>query len=406
MRRHVPATLGFALLLGAGDLSGQTAVDTPQAWTRHTIQSATLGMERGYLVALPQSYGTSQDRYPVLVLLDANDEPQFAAAIANSRFLANRNEIPELIIVGILNGADRTHDLTPPTRDSSEQRLFPTAGGGVAFAKYLTSEVLPAVHAGYRTLPAVFLAGHSFGGMFALQTATSLPDAFRGAIVMSPALQWSNTEYVTTYADALAKRTGSYRLFVTSGGLEPPIDVNTQRMIARLDSSKASGRVAIGYRRYPDHTHAMTPLPSFVDGLRYIFEPVSLRGVEGTLAGLPMDADSAAIVEVVRAGETRYVDGARALGLPARVPEDFYNGQGYGALQWFNNPAAAVTLFRRNVELYPGSANVYDSLGDGLLARGDRAGARSQFARAVEIAEKTGHPVLSESRRKLEALKE
>jgi tetratricopeptide (TPR) repeat protein len=94
------------------------------------------------------------------------------------------------------------------------------------------------------------------------------------------------------------------------------------------------------------------------------------------------------------------------MGLPDTVPEDFYNVQGYGALQWFNNPAAAIALFRRNVELYPGSANVYDSLGDGLLARGDEAGARAQFARAVEIAEKTGHPVLTESRRKLEALKE
>jgi hypothetical protein len=145
----------------------------------------------------------------------------------------------------------------------------------------------------------------------------------------------------------------------------------------------------------------MTPLPSLVDGLRYIFEPVSLREVEGTLAGLPLDADSAAIVEAVMNGEKRYADGARAMGLPDKVPEDFYNVQGYGALQWFNNPAAAIALFRRNVE-----ANVYDSLGDGLLARGDEAGARAQFARAVEIAEKTGHPVLAESRRKLEALKE
>jgi predicted alpha/beta superfamily hydrolase len=243
MRRHTIFALLLGLLLGAGNLSGQAAVNGPTEWTRHSIQSATLGMERAYLVALPQGYGTTENRYPVLVILDANDEPQFSAAVANSRFLANRSEIPELIIVGILNGTDRTHDLTPPTRDSSEQKLFPTAGGGAAFAEYLMSEVLPAVHAEYRTLPAVFLAGHSFGGMFALQTATSSPDVFRGAIAMSPALQWSNAEYVTKYADALAKRTGSYRLFVSSGGLEPPIDLSTQRMMARLDSLSAKRRI-------------------------------------------------------------------------------------------------------------------------------------------------------------------
>jgi len=50
------------------------------------------------------------------------------------------------------------------------------------------------------------------------------------------------------------------------------------------------------------------------------------------------------------------------------------------------------------------SANVYDSLGDGLLAMGDTTAATTQFRRAVEVARRTGHGVFQESQRKLKAL--
>ena len=198
-------------LLSASDLHAQSESGAPISWTRHAMRSTVLGTEREYLVALPPGYEGSDARYPVLVLLDAEDEPQFVAALANIRFLADRDEIPELIVVGIVNGADRARDMTPPTSSANGRAQFPTAGGARTFAAHLTTEVLPAVHERYRTLSAVFLAGHSFGGLFVLEVATALPDAFRGAIAMSPALQWSGGEYATTYADALSTRAGPFR---------------------------------------------------------------------------------------------------------------------------------------------------------------------------------------------------
>jgi hypothetical protein len=77
---------------------------------------------------------------------------------------------------------------------------------------------------------------------------------------------------------------------------------------------------------------------------------------------------------------------------------------GYGVLQLLKNPAFAVWVFRQNVDLYPESANTYDSLGDGLLAMGDTTAAIAQFRRAVSVATRTKHPVLEESRKKLKAL--
>lgn len=396
---------GFAVLTLLPSTGGaQTPAPAPISWTDHSIKSAALGTERTYFIALPRGYAQDSARHPVLVLLDANDQPQFVSALANIQFLTSRDEAPGLIVVGIPNGADRTHDMTPATRAEDERKLFPTAGGAAAFLEFISDEVLPAVRAAHRTLPTTVLAGHSFGGLFALYAAATTPGAFTGYVAMSPALQWSNAEYTVSLADALLGHKQAARMFVTSGGLEPPIDVNTQKLIARLDST-AHPNLALQYRRYPDDTHGLTPMPSLIDGLRFIFEPISMRQTEHAVAALPRSADSAAILRLASNLAESYAAGARQLGMPELLPENVLNQLGYTALQWFDSPAAAVVIFRRNVALYPGSANVYDSLGDALLANGDKAGARTQFEKAIELAKASGHPVLVESTRKLAALK-
>ena len=47
--------------------------------------------------------------------------------------------------------------------------------------------------------------------------------------------------------------------------------------------------------------------------------------------------------------------------------------------------AAAVAVFRLNVEMYPADSNPYDSLGEALLAVGDTVGAMANYQRSVEI---------------------
>lgn len=372
------------------------------SWRTDSLRSTALGATRQYYVALPQGYAPTGDaRYPVLVVLDANDQPQFTSAVANVQFLASRNAIPPLIVVGIPNGSDRTHDLTPPATGSFA-RQFPTAGGAGRFLDFISKEVVPAVRARYRTMPLTILAGHSFGGLFALHAATTRPEAFGAAIAMSPALQYNDSALVATYAQALAKRTAPLRLFTSRGRLEPPIDVTTRKFAALMDSTR-NPVVAAEHRYYAEDNHGMTPLPSLVDGLRFVFAPLSLAAAPiNTLE--EQNADSARVWNALLETERQYAAGARSLGLPETLPEDATNQWGYTALQWFKQTGAAVAIMRRNVERYPGSANVYDSLGDALLAAGDSTGARTQFAKAVEVARKTGHPVGPESAKKLASL--
>jgi len=376
------------------------AQQAPSPWLKETFKSGKLGEERTIYVATPANYNGSAQRYPVLVLLDANDEPQWAAGVANVAFLASRGAIPDLIMVGVTNGKDRTHDLTPAATGATA-KTFPTAGGAHAFTDFIVDEVLPRVRSHYRALPTTILAGHSFGGLFALDVAATRPGAFAAIVAMSPSLWWNDSTPARDYATAIAKAPGTTRLFATSGELEPPIDVTTKIFAARLDSIKPSS-LAFAYRYYPGDTHGLTPEPSLIDGLRFVFAPIAL--MRTPVMALGPQADSASIVKAVVETEDAYVRGARSLGLPDKFPESQMNNFGYAALQGYKMPNIAVWIFRKNVASYPDSPNVYDSLGDGLLAAGDSTSARAQFRMARDVAVRQGKTPSEETLKKLAAL--
>src|SRR5215207_4340873 len=49
----------------------------PLSWRVDSLRSTALGAGRRYFVALPPNYAQTTAKYPVLVLLDADDAPQF-----------------------------------------------------------------------------------------------------------------------------------------------------------------------------------------------------------------------------------------------------------------------------------------------------------------------------------------
>ena len=377
------------------------AQDSPiTLWKREVLNSAKLKEQRAIYVTTPEGYQAGTSRYPVLVLLDAEDRAQFNLAVANVAFLADRGAIPKMIVVGIANGKDRTHDMTP-VATSGRAKNFATAGGVGMFADFIVDEVMPLVRAKYRTLPTTVLAGHSFGGLVALEVAANKPGVFSGVIAMSPSLWWNDSSGVVEYSNALAKAAKGERVFVTHGGLEPDIDRTTAAFSQRMDSLKPA-LIAFGHQRYPEDSHNMTPAPSLVAGLRFIFEPVSVAKLPTSMLG--PDTDSAMLMNAFVESRRRFAAGARSLGLDERFPESETNNLGYAALQYLKKPALALWLFRQNADAYPESANVYDSLGDGLLGMGDTTAAIGQLRRAIDLAKRTKQPVLSESQRKLKEL--
>ena len=66
------------------------------------------------------------------------------------------------------------------------------------------------------------------------------------------------------------------------------------------------------------------------------------------------------------------------------IDEYDLNRLGYDYLR-DENYKNAITVFKMNVELYPESGNVYDSLADAYLRSGDSAQAFTNYKKALEI---------------------
>ena len=83
------------------------------------------------------------------------------------------------------------------------------------------------------------------------------------------------------------------------------------------------------------------------------------------------------------AAEARFKQ-LRAPGARFYFDEREMNTLGYTLLGG-GQTTAAVAVFQMNVELFPASANVYDSLGEALAAAGDRAGAIRNYQKVLAI---------------------
>jgi tetratricopeptide (TPR) repeat protein len=131
--------------------------------------------------------------------------------------------------------------------------------------------------------------------------------------------------------------------------------------------------------RMPDETHGTVVLRAHYWGLRHVFEPWRLpRDPETGLFG----GDLADLKEHYDGLSKRY-------GYTILPPEDTINVVAYGMLGR-GEVDDAIEAFRYDVEMYPGSANVYDSLGDGLVAADHLEEALASYSKAVENATNAG----------------
>ena len=370
------------------------------AWLVERINSRELGPRTIY-VATPPGYARTETRYPLLIALDANDLPQFRLWIAQAAYLAaNSPGLPPMIIVGIVNGSDRIYDMTP-TPTGSSAKDFKTAGGATAFAQFLVSEIVPHVRANYRALPTTILAGHSAGGLFALDVAARMPNALQGIIAMSPALWFNDGALVDTYADLLARAAAPPRVFLASGVAdEPDVEQPTKRLADRLEQFNGRSDRST-YRPYPDATHSLSPL-AFSDGLRFVFDPVSHRHLAVEKLD-PSTSDAASVKAAIEASEREYAAGAASLRLPERLPERALDRLGNRLLER-KKTDLAVGVFERNLRSYPESMTAHDSLAQALIAKGDNAAALARLRVAADIARRSGATLPAAMQKKLEEL--
>src|SRR5215472_5677819 len=369
----------------------------PPAPERIVIHSNVLNEDRPILVRMPAQAPGARNKYPVLYLTDGDRHINEVGGIVD--FLAAHDRCSPLIIVGIPN-TDRNRDLTPTHADEKgpdgavTERL-PTSGGADKYLQFIQTELFPEIEKRYPTVAYRILAGHSFGGLFAIHALITHTDMFNSYIALSPSLQWDDGATLHQAQQFFARTKELHKTLFFSlaneGSIPNPMGQNFEAFQKIFATSMPKGFI-VRSERYPDEDHGSTTLLAHYAGLRLVFD--------GWM--MPFDQKTGQYEGGLKGVEQHYRELSERFGFPVSA-EVTINLLGYNLLAG-KKIDDAIAAFARNVELYPASANVYDSLGDGLEAAGKLDQARQNVEKAVEMGAKNSDPRLPLFKQHLEHL--
>jgi predicted alpha/beta superfamily hydrolase len=370
---------GFAVLL----IISSVAIAQPRTGTvkRLTIKSAVLGEERLVLVRTPVGYETNKVSYPVLYMTDGDSHINHTSS--SIEFLTENGRMPDLIVVGVTN-TDRTRDLTPvksTTKNAAGELQFSTSGGADNFLKFFETELIPEIEKQYRVQPYRIFAGHSLGGLFAIHAMITKPGLFNSYVAVSPSLQWENGEELKRAEDFLKNQKElKVTLFASigneTGGISECFD-SFKELLSKTNIKDFAWQA----ERFADEDHGSVVLRSHYFGLRKVYEDWQA----------PRDLKSGAVLGGLKGAEAHYKKLSERFGYPISVPENLINQIGYQLLSG-GKPEEAIATFKANVERYPDSANVYDSLAEAYERGGRIDLADPLYEKAKVLGEQNNDP--------------
>jgi predicted alpha/beta superfamily hydrolase len=340
------------------------------------LKSDALGEERTMLVRSPVGYETNKLSYPVLYMTDGDAHMDHTASTI--AFLTRNGRIPDLIVVGVTN-TDRTRDLAPV---KSTDKRFSGGGGADNFLKFFETELIPHIEKEYRVQPYRILAGHSLGGLFVIHSMITKPGLFNSYIAVSPALAWEKSEALKRAADFLKKQKEMKATLYVSVGNEELLALTDPFETFRELLSKTNVK---GFEwqaeRMADEDHGSVVMRSHYMGLRKVYQ-----GWQP-----PSDLKNGEVIGGLKGADAHYKKLSEKFGYSIPVPEDFINQMGYQFL-FDGKQEEAIAVFKANVERYPESANVYDSLADAYERQGRLDLAEPLYDKARTLGQQNNDP--------------
>jgi len=145
------------------------------------IQSERLEESRRIKIQLPRDYEENVEKsYPIVIVLDGNY--LFEPVAGNVDYFSYWEDIPESIVVGVMQGDSRYDDC------NYDDENFMPAEKGADFFEFLGLELLPHIDNTYRTAKFVIAVGHDFTANFINYYLFKDPPLFNGYICLSPDL--------------------------------------------------------------------------------------------------------------------------------------------------------------------------------------------------------------------------
>ncbi len=247
---------------------------------KYTLYSDALQEERIYWIHIPENYDQNETKtYPVIYLLDGDSFFHSLVGISKTLSSGKGRYLPPSIIVGVLN-TDRTRDLTPTASAAGRDgKISPGAtaqgGGSEIFNRFLTGELRMVIDSTYRTSGHNMLIGHSYAGLFTLNTFFHHTDLFDTYLAIDPSLWWDQGR-LSKEAAALTKGkdfTGkSLYIGIASKKRTDRVDIHLDKTNYLLSEVLPQAENLRFYNKlFPEESHGTVPIPAIYDGIKQLF---------------------------------------------------------------------------------------------------------------------------------------
>jgi predicted alpha/beta superfamily hydrolase len=225
-----------------------------------------------------------ENGYPVLYVLDGN---AMFAGFAEARRIQEYDNAGKAIIVGVGYPTDDAYDLrrlndyTPPLLDPPPPEWRSLAqyksGGQEIFLDFLTGKLRAEIARRYKVNPhRQSLFGHSLGGLVAVHTLFTRPQAFYAIVTASPTLEWNEQGVFREEREFAARLTSGKigkvsRLLVVVGSQDHDDDPEVGAAFARRMELLSGYGLRTRFKRYDDEVHITVPARAVTDTLRFAF---------------------------------------------------------------------------------------------------------------------------------------
>lgn len=374
MKKHLILAL---LLLLTLQLWAQNSPYLQKTGKVDSLYSKVLKENRVLYIQLPQDYNPKSDqKYPVVYLLDGE---VWFPTLANVQQFYSGGFMPEMILVGISNQQNRTRDLTPTKIKTKYGMPFrEESGGAKEFTKFVAQELIPYIEKHYPATSYRTLIGHSYGGLWVINTLLHEPDLFENYLAIDPSLDWDDQYELKEARKILAKRDFKGKgLYISLSGqlhMQNP-DITIDNVMEDTSSFTLFARSNIGFSQlakqyagkngleyswqfYPDELHGTIAVPSIREGLITLFKWFQM---ENTYRFNDFDTPQETLSNFVKYRENKLFHHFGYHVPP--YPEDLLNMLGYMNMDMQQLDKAKM-FFDFAIQYYPKSANAYDSMGD------------------------------------------
>jgi hypothetical protein len=159
-----------------------------------------------------------------------------------------------------------------------------------------------------------------------------------------------------------------------------PLRLNFE--LGRFIDANRKNKLKSDWKYYQHDDHSSVPFIAEYDGLRFIFDYYNLSVFQSQYLDPSFNLDSLF--------KAHYLDVSNHIGYQMAPPESFVNMYAYSFI-WMKQYQKASGLLKMNIDNFPNSSNVYNSMGDLLILTGDTTGAIENYEKSLKLNPQNGN---------------